>query len=96
MTGDDPGFLVVTGSVAGQLKNFGSQVLHDGSQVDWCSGTDSFSVVSLAEESVDSTYGELETSSGRPCPGFGLCLTTFSSSRHCCDVDSSCKILLYL
>ena len=64
MTGDNPGFLVVTGSVAGQLEDLSCEVLHDGSQVDWCSGTDSFSVVSFAEESVDSTDGELKTRTG--------------------------------
>jgi hypothetical protein len=34
MTGDDTGLLVVTGGVTGQLEDFGSQVLEDGSQVD--------------------------------------------------------------
>jgi hypothetical protein len=34
MTGDDTGLLVVTGGVTGQLEDFGSQVLKDGSQVD--------------------------------------------------------------
>jgi hypothetical protein len=64
MTGDNPGLLVVTGSVAGQLEDLSCEVLHDGSQVDWCSGTDSFGVVSFAEESVDSTDGELKTRTG--------------------------------
>ncbi len=35
VAGDDSGLLVVTGSIACQLKNLSSQVLHDGSQVDW-------------------------------------------------------------
>jgi hypothetical protein len=34
MTGDDTGLLVVTGGVTGQLEDFSSQVLKDGSQVD--------------------------------------------------------------
>ena len=84
MTGDDPGFLVVTGSVAGQLEDLSSQVLHNGSQVDWCSGTDSFGVVSLAEESVDTTYGELETRSGRSRFWLGSSFASFATARHVC------------
>jgi ABC-type phosphate transport system auxiliary subunit len=34
MTRDDTGLLVVTRSVAGQLEDFGCQVLKDGSEVD--------------------------------------------------------------
>merc|ERR1719489_58210 len=50
VTGDDPGLLVVTGSVACQLENLSSQVLHDGGQVDGSSGTDTLSVVALPQE----------------------------------------------
>ena len=84
VTGDDPGLLVVTGSVAGQLEDLSSQVLHDCGEVDWCSGTNSLSVVALAEESVHSTYGELKSSSGRS--GFWLRsgLASFTTSRHVC------------
>lgn len=84
VTGDDPGFLVVAGSVAGQLEDLSSQVLHDGSQVDWCSGTDSFGIVSLAEESVDSSYGELETRTGRSGFGLGSGFASFTTARHVC------------
>lgn len=65
MTGDDTGLLVVTGSVAGQLKDFGSEVLEDSSQVDGSTGTNTLSVVALSEETVDTTNGERETSLGR-------------------------------
>jgi hypothetical protein len=34
VTGDDTGLLVVTSGVSGQLENFGSEVLKNGSQVD--------------------------------------------------------------
>ena len=86
MTGDDPGLLVVTGSVAGQLEDLSSEVLHDGSQVDRCSSTDSFGVVSLAEESVDTTDGELETRSGRSRFGLGSSFASFATARHVCLV----------
>ena len=48
MTGDDPGLLVVTGSVASELKNLSSEVLHDGSEVHWGTSTYTLSIVSLA------------------------------------------------
>ena len=51
MSGDDPGLLVVRGSVAGQLEDPGGQVLHHGSQVDWSSGSHTLGVVCLAEKS---------------------------------------------
>lgn len=35
MTWDDTGLLVVASSVSGQLKDFGSEVLEDGGQVNW-------------------------------------------------------------
>ena len=64
MTGDDTGLLVVTSGVASQLEDFGSQVLKDGSEVDGSAGTDTLSVVALAEETVDTTDGESETGLG--------------------------------
>ena len=65
MTGDDTGLLVVAGSVTGQLEDFGREVLQDGSEVDGRTGTDTLSVVALAEQTVDTTDGEGETSLGR-------------------------------
>ena len=62
MAGDDTGLLIITGSIAGQFENFGSQVLHDGGQIDRGSSTNALGVVALAEKTVDSTYGELKTS----------------------------------
>lgn len=62
MTGNDASLLVVAGSVAGQLEHFGCQVFHDGGQVDWCTGTDAFCVVALAQQTVDATDRELQTS----------------------------------
>ena len=65
MTGDDTGLLVVSGSVASQLEDFGSEVLKDGSQVHGSTGTDTLSVVSLSQQTVDTTNRERETSLGR-------------------------------
>merc|ERR1712018_727652 len=50
VTGDDPGLLVVTGSIACQFKNLSGQVFHNGSQVDGGTGTNTFSIVALAQK----------------------------------------------
>ena len=64
VTGDDTGLLVVARSVTGQLEDFGSEVLKDGSEVDGSTSTDTLSVVALAKETVDTTDGESETGLG--------------------------------
>ena len=65
MTGDDTGLLVVTGGVASQFENFGSEVLENGSEVDRGTGTDTLSVVALPQKTVNTTDGEGETGLGR-------------------------------
>ena len=64
VTGDDTGLLVVARSVAGQLEDFSREVLKDGSKVDGSTGTDTLGVVALAEQTVDTTDWECETSLG--------------------------------
>lgn len=64
MTGDDPGLLVVTGSISCQLENLSSQVFHDSSQVHWCSSSYTLSIVALAQVTVDTSNWELQTSTG--------------------------------
>ena len=61
VTGDDPGLLVVTGSVACELEHLSGQVLHDGGQVHWGTSADALGVVSLAQVTVDTSNGELQT-----------------------------------
>ena len=82
VTGDDPGLLVVTGSISSQLKDLSSEVLHDSSHVDWSTSTNTGSIVTLAEETVDTSNGELESSTA----GSALCLSlnfaSFATSRH--------------
>lgn len=65
MTGDDAGLLVIASSVAGQLEDFGGEVLEDGSQVHGGTGTDTLSVVALSQEAMDTANGERETGLGR-------------------------------
>ena len=82
VTGDDPGLLVVTGSIASQLKDLSRQVLHDSSHVDGGSSSNTLSIVALAEETVDPAHWELESSTARPRLGLSLNLATLSTSRH--------------
>ena len=62
MAGVDSRLLVVASGVASQLQDLSSEVLHDGGHVDWSASTNSLGVVSLAEKTVDSSDGELKTS----------------------------------
>ena len=50
MPGNDPGLLVVPGSVAGQLEDLGGEILHDGGQVDRGASANPLGVVTLAEK----------------------------------------------
>ena len=82
VTGDDSGLLVVTGSVASQLQNFGGKVLEDGSEVDGGTGTDTLSIVSFAEQTVDTTDGELKSCTGGARLALSLGFSSFSTARH--------------
>jgi hypothetical protein len=64
VTGDNTLLLVITGGVASEFENLGSEVLEDGGEVDGCTCTDTLGVVALLEETVDTTDGELETGCG--------------------------------
>jgi len=91
MTGDDTGLLVVAGGVASQLEDFGREVLKDGSEVDGSTGTDTLSIVALAEETVDTTDREGETGLGRTT---GECQSGFKGRRWRIgskDASSKCK-----
>ena len=82
MSGDDSGLLVVTGGVASQLEDLSGEVLEDGSQVDGGSSTHTFSVVSFAEESVDTTDGELKSRTAGSALCLSLRLASFATARH--------------
>ena len=62
MMRNDSGFLIVAGSIAGQLQHLSGEVLHDGSQVDWSTGSDKLGAVALAQQTMDSADWELKTS----------------------------------
>ena len=85
VTGDDSGLLVVTSSISSQLENLSCEILHDGGHVDGGTGSDTLSIVSLPQKTMDTSNGELKSSTAGP----GLCLSldfaSFTASRH---VDS--------
>lgn len=62
MTGNDTGFLVVTGSVSSKLEDFSSQILEDSSQIDRCTRTNTLSVVALPQQTMDTADREGKTS----------------------------------
>ena len=82
VTGDDTGLLVVTGGVAGELEDLSGEVLHDGSEVHGGTGTNTLSIVSLAEQTVDTTDGELKSSPGAAGLRLALHFASLSASRH--------------
>ena len=63
MSWNNPRFLVVSGCVASQLEYFSCQILHDGRKVHWSSSTDTLGVVSLSQQTMDTTDWELQTGS---------------------------------
>jgi hypothetical protein len=63
VTGDDSRLLVVAGCVSSQLEDFGAEIFQDSGEVDWGTSTDTLGVVSLSQETMDSTNGELKACS---------------------------------
>ena len=61
---DDSASSVVSGGVTCELEDLSGEVLKDGSEVDWSSGTNSGGVSSVSQKSGDSSDWELESSSG--------------------------------
>lgn len=87
MTGNDTGLLVITSSIAGQLKNFGGEILKDSGEVNRCASTNTLSVVALTKQTVNTSNGERETGLGRT--GLRVLAATGFASRlassHFCD-----------
>ena len=65
VTGDDPHLLVVPGSVPSQLEDLGSEVLHDSSQVDGSSTSNTLGELSFLQMAVNPSNWELKSSPGR-------------------------------
>ena len=82
MSWDDTSFLVITGSISGQFENLSGQIFHDSGEVNWGSGSNTFSVVSFAEKSVDSSNWELKPRAARASLALSLRFTSLSTTRH--------------
>lgn len=78
----DPGLLVVASGVSGQLEHFRRQIFHHGGQVHGSPGTDTFSVVALAEQPVNTPDGKLESCTIRTRLRLSLHFTSFTATRH--------------
>jgi hypothetical protein len=84
MTRNDTSLLVVTGSITSQLKDFGGEILKNGSEIDGSTGTNTLSVVSLPQKTMNTTDGESETGLGRTALRWLATgsFSTFTSGRH--------------
>jgi len=65
MTRDDTGLLVVTGSIACQLEDFGCEVFENSGEIDGRTGTNTLSIVAFPKQTVDTANWESETGLGR-------------------------------
>ena len=82
VAGNDPALLVVTGSIACQLEDLSSQVLHDSSKVHGCTSSNALGVVSFPQVTVDTSHGELEASTAAPGLALSLSFSSFATSGH--------------
>ena len=64
VTGHNSGLLVVLSGVASELENLSCEVLKDGGEVHWGTGTNALSVSALLHETGNSSDWELESSLG--------------------------------
>jgi len=84
------GLLVVTGSIAGKLKDLGGEVLEDGGEVDRSASTNAGGVLALLQVAADAADRELQTSLGRASGALaGLASSSLSSLSFSSDRCSS-------
>ena len=55
---------IISSGITCKLKDLSDEVFKDGGEIDWGTGSNSGGVSSLSEMSSDSSYWELESSSG--------------------------------
>jgi len=58
MTGNNTRLLVITSGIASQLENFGGKILQHSSKVNRSASTDTLSVVSFAQKTMNTANGE--------------------------------------
>merc|ERR1719433_1960763 len=59
MTGNDTGFLVITSGIACQFQDLSSQIFHDSGQVNWCSSSNTFSIVAFSQKAMNTSNRKL-------------------------------------
>ena len=80
MSRDYPSFLVVPCGIACQLQDFSGQVLEHCGQVHGCSGSDTLGIIAFSQESVNSSDGELKTSTTGSGLALSLHFSTFAAT----------------
>jgi len=82
MTGDDPGLLVIPGSVTRQFQDFSCQVFHDSCQVHGGTRSNPFGVIPLPEKTMDPSDRELKTGPTGPGLALPLYFSSLTASTH--------------
>jgi hypothetical protein len=83
VTRNDTALLVVAGGISGKLEDLGTEVLEDGSEVDWGTGAHTGGVLSVTQVASDTTNWELKTSLGRRSGGLLLTAASLTLSFSC-------------
>ena len=76
----DTGLLVVTGGVASELENLGTEILENGGEVHRGTGTHAGGVLALTKVTPDTTDGKLKSSLGRGRSALFFSAASFSFS----------------
>ena len=71
------------------FQDFSSEVLQDSGQVDGSTSTHALSIVAFAQETVDTSNGELKSRAAGSALGLSLRLSSFATARH--DVCLLCE-----
>merc|ERR1719153_2097014 len=82
MSRNDPGFLVVTSSITSEFQNFSSKILHNRGQINGSASSNSFGIITLAQESMNTSNWKLKSSSRGSGFSFSLDFATFAACRH--------------
>ena len=92
--GDDPALLVVTGCVTCQLQHLSGEVFHDRCQIHWGTSANSLCIVSLPQVAMDTSNGELETSTRAPGLTLSLSFSSLATARHVDSLSVTAKLML--
>ena len=68
---DSPLLLIVPRSIPRELKDLSGEILEDSGEIHRCAGTDSFSVLTILQKTVQTSDGERKSCAGGTGLGFG-------------------------